>query len=108
MSREVTDDVVRARGKVECGFFPAYGSAVFTPRYECPVFDEKRHGMYRWWRLQQLTDETWFVDDNEHGIARGWHRNGSLAYEHTYVNGKMCGLWKSWRENGECRQSTCY
>ena len=92
LSREVTDDVVRARGSVE--------KHAFTDGL-VSWFDDKRHGLARWWRENNtLSDEVPFFDDKRHGLERWWHENGTLWAEIPYVDGKKHGLARWWRTNG--------
>ena len=36
-----------------------------------------------------------------HGLFRGYHPNGALASEGTYVDGQEQGLWTDYHENGQ-------
>lgn len=38
------------------------------------------------------------------GPAEAWHDNGVLSHSHTYVNGKLEGIYKEWHLNGILRQ----
>ncbi len=44
----------------------------------------------------------------EHGKYQTWHPNGTLAYEATYVDGKLDGAEVAYHENGQRRAETHY
>lgn len=92
LSRELVDDVMRARGRIR-----------HTPEipHEESWFDNIRHGRSRglyfngivWW------DYT-YVCNQRHGLSRGWHMNGARQWEISYVAGKKHGPAQEWNENG--------
>ena len=97
LSRELTDDVVRARGVVRKSSEP------YMPNVDVieSVFDGKRHGLERWWRENgTLWTEIPFVDGKRHGLARWWYENGTLWKEVPFVDDKRHGLDRLWHENG--------
>lgn len=98
LSREVSDDVVRARGLVEKS-----SSALKS------YFDNYRHGIaYGWYDNGARHWENTHVDGKLHGRERAWHMNGIRWWETTYVNGKMHGLERGWGINGDRWWETSY
>ena len=98
LSRELRDDVVRMRGRVQT-------SHDYTFLVQTSVFDDKRHGLKRWWDdYGTLLAYIPFVDDKPRGIAQWWHENGTLELEIKFVDGKQHGLERMWHENGTLRQ----
>ena len=42
-----------------------------------------------------------FVDGIREGKATTYHENGKIKYEGFYKNGKECGIWKFYDEDGK-------
>ena len=42
-----------------------------------------------------------FVNGIREGEAIIYYENGNVKYQGFYVNGKECGIWKFYEENGE-------
>ncbi len=53
-----------------------------------------------WWRNGQLAHECTYKDGKKEGTDKQWYENGQLAHECTYKDGKMDGLCKEWYANG--------
>ena len=106
LSREVSDDVVRARGRVareHCAVDYTYKSV--------SLFDEKRHGPLREWTGFEddddvLDTEIMYVDDKKHGLERSWDCNGILLWEISYIADKQHGISRGWHENGTLHWET--
>lgn len=103
LSREVADDVVRARGYIG----PVKWVYWKTEKY---FFDDKSHGRETWLQDDGVTirAEFTYVNGKIHGEERWWHPNGVLESDHFYVDGKMHGLRRLWRENGRLRGTIMY
>ena len=91
VSREMADDVVRARGRL----------ARFASS-EVSLFDNIWHGRVRAWHENSgtLSWECIYVKGLPHGHMRRWHNNGALCVEIPYVNGKVHGIRRKWYDNG--------
>lgn len=112
LSREVTDDVVRAHGYRNSGLY--VGSSWFNGlqhglergwhtngHWEMPYVDDKPHGLSRgWYKSGSLHWETLYVGGNRHGLSRGWYENGARRGEVRYVDGKAQGRTRWWCEDG--------
>ena len=107
LSREVSDDVVRARGRVtQEKNDDDYSTHIIISR-----FDDKRHGLLQIWHgdaLDALEMEASFVDGNPHGLDRAWHTNGRLLWEKQYIYGKQHGVSRGWFSNGTLNWETNY
>lgn len=101
LSREVADDVVRARG---CKTKHDY----FVNAVEESLFDGKKHGLRREWNENGARHELYYVDGKRHGLARWWYTNGALQCEMTYVANRQHGLSRWWHSNGACHWAFPY
>ena len=91
LSREVSDDVVRARGVFRAA----------RHDFDMNVFDGGQHDVVRvYYSDGTLYAETTYVDGEKHGIERFWYRNGALSTKTMYINGKQHGKALYWDENG--------
>lgn len=129
LSREVSDDVERARGHVvrlRSQFGPR-GNYTDNALVEELFFDNKQHGLGRgwhsssgalWWEYPYIDDEwhgrvrEWYADgitlqheatyinDKQHGFERWWNVEGTLYWEIPYVDGKWHGTERLWRFDG--------
>lgn len=98
-SREVTDDVVRARGSQQREK-ACYGIGVTEKKH----FDHKRHGTSRGWYANGARYwEISYATDMAHGLERYWHVDGNCMYEMTYVDGIRNGVERRWYMNGMLR-----
>ena len=50
----------------------------------------------------------WTYVDGELTLLKFWYENGQLAFERTYKNGELDGLWKEWYENGQLQYEWNY
>lgn len=119
LSREVADDVVRARGsrtksknddnevvEQQCFDYRLHGPALLWNQNGALVMklryvEGKRHGIARgWYDNGERHWEKTNVNDNPHGLTRGWHENGARCYENSYVDGKRHGLDRWWSDDG--------
>ena len=96
LSRELAYDVVRARGRCILKSSEYYWSNALQP-----VFDDKIHGLTRWWcDSGTLLEEILYIDGKRHGLEQHWYENGTLRAEIPYVDGKRHGLARAWYANG--------
>lgn len=96
LSRELADDVVRARGHNCRSRFGYLDECV-----ETPVYDEKRNATTRLWYADgTLKAKLFHVDGMYHGVQRWWHRNGILNTEIAYDNGEQHGTERWWDARG--------
>ena len=79
LSREVSDDVVRAQGFLRKHFI---GST--------------------------LIEEVSYFNKNRHGLEHGWHANGALWWESSYDNGKRNNSCRTWFPNGKLSSETFF
>lgn len=106
LSRELADDVVRARGHIDMNKLRLEDNAAL--RYN-PYFDGKRHGLSLGWHDNGVRHwERFFVDGKQHGLTRGWHMNGVRKWECFYVDGNPHGLSRGWHPNGVHWWETAY
>lgn len=103
LSREVADDVVRAR----C-YVTRSKNILGRDEEMCFLDNNTPHGRSRGWYVNGARWwEAPYVDGKKHGITRVWHNNGVLRWKITYVNGRHllageCG------ENGVLLWETTY
>lgn len=104
LSRELTDDVVRARGRVVRGYYTTNGPLCNRVAY----FDDKMHGREQWWNKNGALyiDGTW-INGGRHGLFRWWYYDRTLAFETQYYNGRMHGFDRTWN-NDVCIIETRY
>ena len=96
LSREVSDDVVRARGRL-------MKEDNSRDKWEVRLFDFLRHGPYRIWHANGFRREiahVYYVGSHLHGLSRDWDENGTLISEISYVNGQPHGIARNWRNDG--------
>ena len=55
----------------------------------------------RWHENGQLDEQHTLIDGKREGLWRSWYVNGQLEVEKTYINGKQEGLRRLWHENGQ-------
>lgn len=103
-SREVADDVVRARGyiKMNMAFIELFEEQRF--------FDNIRHGLGRAWYKNNGAPhwETTYVNGKRHGLERVWYANGTLGQEIAYSNDERHGLARWWSEEGTLLHAIVY
>lgn len=95
LSREVADDVVRARCYMMK--YQTYGYVTIVP-----YVDERRNGRKRMWRANSglLVSEEPYLDDRRHGFVRFWHANGALRSSATLVHDQYHGVFRKWNADG--------
>ena len=107
LSRELSDDVVRARGYERRRVRGTNFDGDTLEEMSC--FDNQEHGLTRgrfrttgklWWEIP-LSAGKW------NGIARYWHENGNLHFEMSYVNDLRHGRTRQWSADGNLVQE-CY
>ena len=103
LSRELVDDVVRARGRM------VRETIDNNSIWEQTHFDDYRHGPslafyasggHRW--------KLCYVNGKVHGLGRYYYANGHPQREVTYVNGKWSGRSRTWREDGSLKAIAWY
>ena len=89
LSREVSDDVVRARGGVYTMYF--YDNTIQSHR---PYLDNMRHGTTRWYSHSgTLHGVLHFIEGNRHGRTRWWWADSTvLQQDSCYVNDRLHGV----------------
>lgn len=100
MSRELVDDIVRARGYVERDT-----DDVAQLLEDVSFFDNVQHGLTTTRHLYScngaLVKRCYFVNGKRHGIDRfWWWENGALCMENPFVNGERKGVARWWSPNG--------
>lgn len=69
----------------------------------------RKHGAWTYWREDGGVRWTGgFEDDEPHGVERGYHAGGQLAFEGERVHGLREGLYRYWYENGELEMEAEY
>ncbi len=48
----------------------------------------------------QIETEVWYRRGIKHGSSKGFHTNGRLRYDGTFVNGEIEGIVREWTEDG--------
>ncbi|MFZ4764993.1 MAG: toxin-antitoxin system YwqK family antitoxin [Roseimicrobium sp.] len=80
-------------------FERAVGGRILT---EVPVLDGQVHGVARGWHDNgQLEVEESFVHGVSNGIRTRWFPNGQKRNTATIVNGQLDGPYQEWHENGQ-------
>ena len=104
LSREVVDDVLRARGCVTMTigttFAGVFNEVVFI---EKPCVDNQIHGLLRVWQLDSphhLRSEVTYVNGKRHGYLRRFHSNGVKRSEQRFVNDILSGDLQQWNADG--------
>lgn len=117
LSRELTDDVVRARGhKVQLDDrYADVVASIFDDKYHgrtyarlwsgvreiIPYVDGKRHGLAcSFYCNGNRLAEVPYVNSQRHGLSRRWHAHGTLAVEERHVDNWIHGYERKWREDG--------
>lgn len=107
LSREVADDVVRARGYIEKLSYMLSYIEVFC--FDKSYFDHIQHGFERELRVDGTCGrEIPYVAGKWHGLARHWHTNRTRYCEVSYINNKRHGIGRWWFSNGVIRCETSY
>ena len=101
LSRELVDDVVRARGERFVWFY-----SDDTPEHESVWIDGMLQCGRGWWRSGRLQRKTLYRNGVYHGFSRWWHENGTLRKEIPYVNNKRHGLAREWYDDGSLASTT--
>ena len=97
LSREVSDDIVRARGIVTRCNVTGY-DLNNTFREEQSFFDDRHHGLIRGWYCSNgsLWKEIPVIGGKWHGRVRYWWENGRQQWEIPYVNNDRNGRLLRW------------
>ncbi len=66
--------------------------------YTGVMFNQAQGGQ----RLSEIPVQAGIIN----GLARGWHDNGQLEVEETFVDGKSDGVRKRWYANGKLKSET--
>lgn len=102
LSRELADEVVRARGYVTRGF-GLYSNIVG----KVPFFDDRLHGVTVWKDANGTVMMKYrHIDGIRQGFHRWWHTNGTLQGKVLYVDGKRQGPQPYWNEDGALQYVT--
>jgi len=83
---------------------------------ECEItfVNDKRHGRYRGWYSNNenvsnlLHTQGYYHDGKKCGIWQHWHENGQLKYTGSFYNDEKYGQWKYWCHDGKLRYSQIY
>lgn len=68
-----------------------------------------KHGpVKKYYENDQLKREAYYINDQLHGKALAWYRDGKPEYERFYNNGKATGTWKAYYPSGQIRSITPY
>lgn len=108
LSRELADDVVRARG---CVVRVHRIDNILTV---APFFDDKQHGHTQVLARRSHNDEYImladipFVNNRHHGIGRWWYENGAHEAEIRAFNGKFHGYERNWYRDGTLSNETLW
>lgn len=111
LSRELSDDIVRARGGMNALYYSdrslhahmpyldgmrhgttRWFSTNGTVHGELYFEAGNRQGRTRWWWCDNtgfLQQESFYVDDQLHGTSRLYHSTGALSTELVYEHGKV-------------------
>jgi antitoxin component YwqK of YwqJK toxin-antitoxin module len=72
------------------------------PKLSIEVMDGKAHGISRGWHDNgQLEVEETFVSGISHGPRTRWHQNGTKKAEAQIEQGELAGTYTEWHENGQ-------
>ena len=104
LSRELSDDVVRARGYAD----RRYKNSDLSLSFEANYIDFTLHGLATWWyRTGRRERELPFVEGKRHGVARTWHSHDDshddeerLSYVVPYVDDRKHGVERWFFSNG--------
>lgn len=68
--------------------------------WELDLLDGEYAHLRKWYKNGQLAHESAYRDGKQHGVSVGYYPNGQLNYRGTYEDGKKTGIWVHYSKDG--------